>query len=218
MTKKQSPQIEPQDAIDETVEQNKTGVNPIDDAAALIDATPGRSANDLPPAATVPSHAVAAAPPPVKGKRGRPSLTPEEKAARKRNRVQAPPVNAIPGQPQKIPLEATARMVNQAYESSLIAVLGPEAMLLEQEKMVLDASLADYMRLKNYDIPPGLALAFCYATVTASKLQKPTTKERAAGIFIALKNKFGKKRKSFNVKSSKESDKENEPTNNSSGA
>jgi len=93
----------------------------------------------------------------------------------------------------KIAPEAAARIVNTAYENALVAVLGEDGQLIDAEKQALDSALVEYLKTKDLDLPPGLALAFCYATVAFAKFNKPKSRERVASIWGYLRGKLSRK-------------------------
>jgi len=172
--------------VNKNPKSHKLGVNINAEVDDMINGTPGKSAD-----VALESPNLTPAPLPVslgskKPGRGRPPGV---------KRPKPPPVEISPQQIQKMPPEVGARLVNQAYESVLLVTLGSDAALDDAEKTALDAALVTYMGTKNYDIPPGLALCFCYAAITAGKVQKPKAKERMAGFFIRLKTRMGVKKK-----------------------
>lgn len=164
----------------------------IDDASSIINASPGRTSEALPN-----SPAPAAAATADKTKVGKP-----RGPYKKKDRVAAPdvPPEQKPGLQSgvnKIPLSAQARSINQAFETGLIIVMGDEAALDEAEKIALDTGLVEYMKVKNYDLPPGLALCMCYCMIVAGKIQKPKPKEKIVAFWLSIKAKFARKKKDY---------------------
>ena len=182
----------------ESTQEEISQVNPISEADILINNAPEVSSDVLPvienPAASPTGTAPALVDSPqVKGKRGR------KPGSKNKNRPVAPEIEQREetniADDMKIPPEQLARGFNQAYETILCITLGDDGELTESERINLDKSLAVYMRVKNYDPPPGMALCMAYMAVTAAKIQKPKPKERFKMLWIGIKEKLGRKKK-----------------------
>lgn len=178
--------------------ENKEDVktkNSVDEIGSLLD-VPGRSTSEpLPSIPVAPANAAAPLAEPAKqGKKRGPY--------KKKNRVEAPPIPerdpGIDAQAQaqsSLPPEVVARLFNGAYENLLLVLLSEEAKFTDEEKLSLDVSLAEYMKAKGIKASPLFALLLSYGVITTAKISKPKPKERIRGLWIAFKEKFGRKNK-----------------------
>ena len=100
-----------------------------------------------------------------------------------------------------------AKAINTIVMSMTCAVTGTaEAWASQEKEIVMDKALARYLEIKNYDMPPELAIIAAYSAYFSEVAQKDKVREnvaktyggkfgKIAAKFSSLKNKFKLKKK-----------------------
>lgn len=89
---------------------------------------------------------------------------------------------------QKLRAEKIAKVVTRMIDRAGRAILTEDAKLTDEEKSESELCLKEYLETTGAkDIPPGLTCALVFGTIYASKLEKPTVRDRI--VMLALKAK-----------------------------